>query len=80
MTAWCKECNDYVETKQEDVGIGSYEFWGSRGTDTRWVVMCAICESPVYVDEDSTEEITVEDQRDDYDPGDFDEPNFDEDL
>jgi hypothetical protein len=43
--AFCSYCNERVEVKWEDCGIGRYEFWGSVETDVRWEAVCSECGS-----------------------------------
>jgi len=49
-TKFCLECGEEVNIVKEDFGIGSYEFWGSRGFhhDYHWV--CPKCEGSEYID------------------------------
>ncbi|MFA5036970.1 MAG: hypothetical protein WC479_07325 [Candidatus Izemoplasmatales bacterium] len=49
-TAFCPHCDEVVEVTFEDVGIGSYEFWGAKGTDVRWVPICSKCQEELDVD------------------------------
>lgn len=57
----CPHCKkEDAEVYWEDVGIGSYEFWGAKGCDTRIEYFCAECDEPAdgfepepdYPDED----------------------------
>lgn len=41
---FCKNCGKEVEGRWEDCGIGSYEFWGAKGTDVDWRRFCAECD------------------------------------
>lgn len=38
----CSGCGEKAVFRVEDFGIGSYEFWGSRGThhDWQWISFC----------------------------------------
>jgi len=47
---FCHECRDIVDILVEDVGIGSYEFWGARGYDSRMIAVCSECGADVSVD------------------------------
>lgn len=72
MTAFCAECRKEVETKSEDVGIGSYEFWGATGFDSQWCLMCSECEgTQLWSDnpdeEPEARELTIEDAEPYYD-------------
>jgi hypothetical protein len=44
---FCAECKNECTGTWEDVGIGSFEFWGSRGHDSRWAYMSDCCEAEV---------------------------------
>jgi hypothetical protein len=44
---WCPNCGTRVTGKWEDHGIGSYEYWGAKGTHHDWVCVCLECEEPL---------------------------------
>lgn len=39
----CPNCHEDVEGVWEDVGIGSYEYWGAKGFDSRMSFLCESC-------------------------------------
>lgn len=39
-----------AEVIVEDVGIGSYEFWGAKGNDIQIITYCAECGEEVNID------------------------------
>ena len=45
---FCSECGDECRVKEIDEGIGSYEFWGCRGTDHQCFVVSVCCEATAY--------------------------------
>lgn len=60
----CPHCHALdVGVFKEDAGIGSYEFWGQKCHDTRWVYCCEICGEEVEFEEeyDGPEEEPYED-------------------
>lgn len=44
---YCPGCGSWVEAIMQDYGIGSYEYWGSRGTHTDLRCVCPKCEEEV---------------------------------
>lgn len=44
---YCENCEDDVDIYEEDCGIGSYEFWGQKGTDTRMGYFCTVCNEEI---------------------------------
>lgn len=46
-TTTCPHCEKEVIPIEEDVGIGSYEFWGQKCHDTRMAYYCPECEEPL---------------------------------
>jgi len=48
---FCRECKKEVDVVIEDFGIGSYEYWGDKGTDVRLEPVCVECEEQMS-DED----------------------------
>lgn len=60
----CPHCGAVdVEIRKEDVGIGSYEFWGQKCHDVRWACFCTNCDEEVEfnLDYDGPEEEPYED-------------------
>lgn len=45
----CTACGKKCQTKEIDIGIGGYEFWGSPGFDQRYVTVSECCEADVEV-------------------------------
>ena len=41
----CPACGEVCSGVWEDFGIGSYEYWGARGTDVRMVYVSNCCEA-----------------------------------
>lgn len=39
----CPNCESTVTGVWEDFGNGSYEFWGAKGTDVDWHLVCPEC-------------------------------------
>ena len=52
--AYCKKCKQECEVVWEDVGIGSYEFWGSHGVHTEYACYSKCCEDELFDDEECT--------------------------
>ena len=46
-TGICDECGEECEFYMEDVGIGSYEYWGAPGVDVQWVEISCCCDADV---------------------------------
>jgi hypothetical protein len=44
MKEFCKSCQKDVTPVPEDIGIGSYEFWGQRGVQSEIVMVCPECD------------------------------------
>jgi predicted RNA-binding Zn-ribbon protein involved in translation (DUF1610 family) len=40
----CPHCGENVDGEWTDVGIGPYEYWGSKETDTQMVLLCEACD------------------------------------
>ena len=40
---FCPECKERKPGKWEDFGIGSYEYWGAKGTHHDWQLVCRDC-------------------------------------
>lgn len=54
----CPHCHtEDVNVYKEDAGIGSYEFWGQKCHDTRWVYCCETCDEEVDFEEEEPEYI-----------------------
>jgi len=51
---YCGECKKECEGDWIDVGIGSYEYWGAKGNDVRWVYVSKCCEGDVFKDKKCT--------------------------
>jgi hypothetical protein len=47
LTGYCKSCDCETLTVRIDMGIGSYEYWGSKGVHRDWQDCCATCEEPL---------------------------------
>lgn len=47
MSIYCSECSEPCGVKLVDIGIGPYEFWGSRCNDVEWVELSTCCEGQV---------------------------------
>lgn len=47
----CEECLCHCNGVWVDFGIGSYEFWGARGFDTRWEYVSDCCEADLFTDQ-----------------------------
>lgn len=58
---FCGECGKPCKASAVDNGIGSYEFWGQKCTDTRIEIESECCDAPVF----SNAALTVN-----YDPSD----------
>lgn len=61
MTYICTECGEECRGRVVDQGIGSYEFWGQRGVDSRKVFVSSCCEAEMTTDDG--EEVEYEDPR-----------------
>jgi len=48
-TPYCAECGKPCQGEFADFGIGSYEFWGFKGNDSRRVFVSECCEAEVYL-------------------------------
>jgi hypothetical protein len=46
MIGKCTECGQKCNVIIVDFGIGSYEYWGSRGVDSQIEVVSDCCEAP----------------------------------
>lgn len=55
MKGFCGVCGGYVEGEHIDFGIGTYEFWGCVGNDSRIEFVSTCCEAPMF----STEPLTL---------------------
>lgn len=73
---WCEGCLRWVEEENctiMDVGIGPYEYWGAKGTDTHLIFTHNSCDHQVYTTPYLTEEYWPEQDEPDYDY----EPEYD---
>lgn len=62
---YCENCEKDVRVVMIDMGIGPYEYWGSKGNHHAWTECCEECESPVDdYDEDDYEPEYNEDEFD----------------
>jgi hypothetical protein len=43
----CDDCGDACTARPVDMGIGSYEFWGSRGVHHDWQILSPCCSAEV---------------------------------
>lgn len=43
----CDSCGDSCSATMQDMGIGSYEFWGSRGVHHDWQALSPCCSANV---------------------------------
>jgi hypothetical protein len=48
----CRECNRECRVVTVDFGIGSYEYWGATGYDSRLEQVSNCCEADYYNPED----------------------------
>lgn len=64
--AICKSCNEQCNLVKHDEGIGSYEFWGSKGVDSRIVIVSNCCHEEYELEPGETEEDHFEPDYDDY--------------
>lgn len=69
MNAYCKNCKEHASFYQEDLGIGAYEFWGSKGVHHDYAWICSECEdvydgdhSDNFVDRESILDMQREDE------------------
>jgi len=46
-SGFCKNCEEDVDVYMEDVGIGSYEFWGAKGYHSEMGYFCAECDDEI---------------------------------
>lgn len=46
-TGICSHCNKECTVIGIDIGIGPYEFWGRKGTDSRLIPVSDCCEEEV---------------------------------
>lgn len=68
---FCPSCNEKRTFHLEDCGIGSYEFWGARGTHHDWRPICDECG-----DEINADSVTLDDREPEWEP-DFEDPRED---
>jgi hypothetical protein len=54
MNTFCGECKENCTPILIDDGIGSYEYWGAKGVDTRISCISACCEADVFKDPECT--------------------------
>lgn len=47
----CEQCNHECGTKEIDIGIGGYEYWGFKGVDSRKVEVSDCCEADYHESE-----------------------------
>ena len=50
VSGYCDECGQECYGVLRDDGIGSYEYWGSRGTHHDWVAVSNCCEAKILDD------------------------------
>ena len=43
----CMDCGEECDFYMEDMGIGSYEYWGAKGVDVHWVEVSCCCDAEV---------------------------------
>lgn len=48
---YCIACACWVTTRRVDEGIGSYEYWGCKGTHHEWRDACPECDGDVLDEE-----------------------------
>ena len=65
MRGYCSCCGQECEVKVVDNGIGSYEFWGAKGYDSRPEAVSECCEADVFADEDCHIPLDLTDFEDD---------------
>lgn len=57
----CSECLQECDVRNVDIGIGSYEYWGSKSIDVHYVPLSTCCEADAYneiiIDGDNVEMI-----------------------
>ncbi len=47
MKQYCDKCGRECDAIERDVGIGHYEFWGTKGHDQRIIVVSSCCQAEV---------------------------------
>lgn len=67
---FCGECHEACEIAWEDVGIGSYEFWGAPGVDVQLEPMSDCCSADIFIDVLCTQRWDPNDYQPDYEPED----------
>lgn len=45
---YCDCCGEFCTPEWEDFGIGSYEYWGARGTHVDWQLVSPCCGADVH--------------------------------
>ena len=50
MFGICSDCKEPCEVIIVDSGIGSYEYWGAKGTDVQLEAVSNCCNAPAYID------------------------------
>lgn len=65
---YCNVCGKECEGQWIDEGIGSYEYWGAKYNDVRWVYVSDCCEGDLF----ENQGLTI--------PADWPEPQEDESL
>lgn len=54
--AICKECGETCDLTKVDEGIGSYEYWGARGFDSRIEIVSWCCHAEYELEPGESEE------------------------
>lgn len=47
VTGWCSDCHEACHGTQINIGIGPYEFQGSKGFDRRMVIASHCCHAGI---------------------------------
>lgn len=47
----CPNCRNDVEGMWVDTGIGPYEYWGQKCTDSKMTFVCEACDSPIETEQ-----------------------------
>lgn len=63
MRGLCSHCQEEAAAKVVDIGVGNYEYWGSKGVHTCLVVVSDCCEEEIR-DLCTGEPITMEEFQD----------------
>lgn len=54
LQATCPNCGQYCDVKKIDVGIGPFEFWGSKENDVKIIYVSECCDE--IVDKDTIDD------------------------